>query len=72
MIFSSENPISLQSIEIALLRLAERHPLLRVKIKRSISDYNENDWFIPMDKMEVKVEELPNKMWLDVIKQQLS
>ena len=71
-ILSSERPISLKSVEIALLRLAERHPLLRVKVKRSISDDNENDWFIPMDKMEVKEEELPHKMWLDVMKQQLS
>ena len=71
-IFSSDNPISLKSVDIALLRLAERHPLLRVKIKRYISDYNVNDWLIPMDKMHVNVEELPHKMWLDVMEQQLS
>ena len=69
-IFSSERPISLQSVEIAMGRLAERHPLLRMKVKRSIS--NDNDWFIPMNKMEVKIEELPDRSWLDVMEQQLS
>ena len=68
-IFSSERPISLQSVEIALSRLAERHPLLRVKVSSNGPD---NEWFIPMDKMKVKVEELPNKSWLDVMEQQLS
>ena len=69
-IFSSERLISLHSVEIALSRLAERHPLLRMKVRQSIS--NDNDWFSPMDKMEVKVEEFPDKLWMDVMEQQLS
>ena len=68
-IFSSERLISLQSVEIALSRLVERHPLLRMKVSSNGPD---NEWFIPMDKMKVKVEELPNKSWLDVMEQQLS
>ena len=68
-ILSSERPTSLQSVEIALSRLAERHPLLRMKVSTNGTD---NDWFIPMDKMEVLVEELPDKSWLDVMEQQLS
>ena len=71
-IISSKRPISLKSLQIAMICLAERHPLLRLKVKRSISSDMDNDWFIPMDKMEVKVDELPNKLWMDVMEQQLS
>ena len=69
-LFSSERLISLQSVEIALSRLAERHPLLRMRVRQSIS--NDNDWFSPMDKMKVKVEELSDKLWMDVMEQQQS
>ena len=71
-IFSSKKAISLKSVHIAMYRLAKRHPLLRMKIKRSISDDTDNDWFLPMDKMEVKIEELPDKIWQDVMEQHLS
>ena len=68
-ILSSERTTSLQSVDIALSRLTERHPLLRKKVSSNGTD---NDWFIPMDKMEVLVVELPDKSWLDVMEQQLS
>ena len=69
-LFSSERLISLQSVEIALSHLAESNPLLRMRVRQSIS--NDNDWFIPMDRMKVKVENISDKLWMDVMEQQLS
>ena len=71
-IFASLKPIYLENVEKALCRLAKRHPLLRMKIKQSICNKTTNDWFVPIDKMNIKLEELPDKIWLDVMEKQLS
>ena len=71
-IVASLRPISLEKVEKALCRLAKRHPLLRMKIKQSIGNKTANDWFVPMDNMKIKIEELPDYIWLDVMEKQLS
>ena len=71
-IFASANPMTLQNVEKAMLRLVKRHPLLRMKVKQSTCNKTTNDWFEPMDQIQKNVEELADKEWLDVVEKQLS
>ena len=71
-IFSSVKPISIKNVERVLYRLAARHPLLRMKIKKYIFKGITSDWFVPMENIIIKLEELPDKVWLDVMEKQLS
>ena len=72
LIFSSEQPISNKNVERVLHRPAERHPLLRMKVTKQICDGTVSVWFVPMDKINIKMEELPDKVWLDVMNKELS
>ena len=71
-IFSSEKPISIRNLERVLYRLAERHSLLRMKVKKCICKGIASDWFVPMEHINIKLEVLPDKEWLDVMERQLS
>ena len=70
-IFASEKPISAKNVQRVLHRLAERHPLLRMKVKQCISRGIASDWFVPMENITIKLEELPDKVWLDVMDKEL-
>ena len=70
-IFASVKPIYFKNVEKALYHLVNRHPLLRMKVK-STCDNNTNDQFVRIDKMQIKLEELPDKIWLSVMEKQLS
>ena len=71
-IFSSLEPISLNNVEKVMLRLAERHMFLRTIVKKRICDGTTTEWFAPMEKSAILIEELPDKVWLDVMEKQLS
>ena len=71
-VFSSQKPIVLQNVQGVLHRLAERHPLLRMKVQKRFSEGTTGDWFVPMEKITIKLDELPDKVWLDVMERQLS
>ena len=69
-IFASVKPINLKNVEKALCHSVKIHPLLRMKVN-STCDKNTNDRFVRIDEMKIKLEELPNKIWLNVMEKQL-